>query len=231
MTSLLAESLPAKPTLQLVSQLDIVPRVYTKPGLRGELSEILGHGILARCSGIIEQFRPYLYCEVASQRLVSRGIDSNILFGMGSYNSSPQSRQALALIRSAISSPYPPTDKTSKVKATKPLTFDLNAVENQPPTPDQIRSILSYLKVPVNTLVSSHPLASTAATPPPDSPKALYEASLRNPHVFRYPVVCNWDSGEAALSVDGVKKMLDNMAKIRDDGVEVDVVPPRGWFF
>jgi hypothetical protein len=44
-------------------------------------------------------------------------------------------------------------------------------------------------------------------------------------------VVCNWERGEAALSVDGVKKMLDNMAKIRDGDVEDEVVQPKGWFF
>ncbi|KAF9514922.1 hypothetical protein BS47DRAFT_828897 [Hydnum rufescens UP504] len=148
---------------------------------------------------------------------------------MDSYNSSPQSKQTLALMRSALSSPYPPVDKASNVQARKPLEFDLNAVENQPPTPDQIRTILSYLNVPVGTLVSSHPSATTS--PQPDSPKALYEAALRNPRIFRYPVVCNWESGEAALDVGGVKRMLDKLAKIRDGDVDDEVVQPKGWFF
>ncbi|KAF8321042.1 uncharacterized protein EI90DRAFT_3080358 [Cantharellus anzutake] len=126
------------------------------------------------------------------------------------HNNSPQSTQCLRLLRSALSGPYPPPDpKMQTIKPGNPLNFTLNEVKDQPPTPDQIRIILSYLKAPLATLVSSHP----SVTFRPDSAESLYNESLQNPKVFRYPVACNWDDGEVALESSGIKRMLDNLAK------------------
>ncbi|KAF8312502.1 hypothetical protein DL93DRAFT_2168376 [Clavulina sp. PMI_390] len=130
------------------------------------------------------------------------------------HNSNPESTRCLALLRSALSSPYPPA--TSKTPAGPgALQFELSTTENVPPTADQIRTILSYLRLPLSTLVSAHP---TSGTSPADSAEALVAAATSNPKVFRYPVIVNWDDGEAALESSGVKKMLDKLAARRGDG-------------
>jgi len=139
------------------------------------------------------------------------------------YNSSAQSTQVLGLLRSALSSSYPPNSG-------RPLEFELSQVRDQPPTADQLRTILAYLKTPLTTLISAHPSISQPTLQQVDSPEALVDAAMRNPKVFRYPVVCNWEDGEAALDVGGVKKMLDSLAKKRDGGNSDDVEKPKGWF-
>lgn len=93
---------------------------------------------------------------------------------------------------------------------------------------DQIRIILSYLKLPLSTLVSAHP---TSGVSPADSPEALIKASTDNPKVFRFPVVVNWDDGEAALDSGGVKKMLDNLAERGEKGSTGRVDQPTNWIF
>ena len=131
-----------------------------------------------------------------------------------SHNSNAQSKQSLALLRAALTAPYPPQTLEGKA-APRALEFNLSAVENAPPTPDQIRIILSNLKLPLSTLVSAHPASGGWLA---DSPEALAKASTDNPQVFRFPVIVNWDDGEAALDVGGVKRMLDNLARKRDKG-------------
>lgn len=138
-----------------------------------------------------------------------------------SYNTSAQSKQVLELLRSATSSPYPPGSKRS-------LEFDISAVES-PPTGDQIRTILTYLRSPLSSLISAHPSTTDSATKI-DSPEALHEAATRNPKVFRYPVVCDWEQGETATDLSGVRRMLDRMAKARDEGGDGDTQKPKGWF-
>jgi len=134
------------------------------------------------------------------------------------HNSNAQSKQSLALLRTAITSPYPPQTSTGNA-----LEFDLSIVENASPTADQIRIILSYLRLPLSSLVSAHP---TSGVSQHDSPQALVDAASNNPKVFRFPVIVNWDDGEAALDVGGVKRMLDNMVERRDKGSASSVDQP-----
>jgi len=118
------------------------------------------------------------------------------------------------LLRAALTAPYP--HQASEGKAgSRALEFDLNIVENAPPTVDQIRIILSYLKLPLSTLVSAHP---TSGVSPADSPEALVKVATGNPKVFRFPVIVNWEDGEAALDLGGVKRILDNLAERREQG-------------
>jgi len=144
-----------------------------------------------------------------------------------SYNNSPHSTKSLALLRSALSGPYPPDTKNPTTQHGQPLNFTLSEIKEQPPTPDQIRIILSYLKAPLHTLVSSHP----SITFRPDTVEALYNEALKNPKVFRFPVACNWEDGEAALDAGGIKRILDNLAERRDRGAEDDVHTPKGWLW
>lgn len=118
------------------------------------------------------------------------------------------------MLRTALTAPYPHLTPEGKA-GSRALEFDLNIVENAPPTADQIRIILSYLKLPLSTLVSAHP---TSGVSPADSPEALVKVATANPKVFRFPVIVNWEDGEAALDLGGVKRMLDNLAERREKG-------------
>ncbi|KAI0072401.1 hypothetical protein K474DRAFT_1667893 [Panus rudis PR-1116 ss-1] len=130
--------------------------------------------------------------------------------------SSPPSQTALRLLNAALSGPYPPSSGSNK-----PLKFNLEVIENKPPTPDQLRTILSYIKPTSPTsssaipdvFVSSHPAADVA-------PKTLQDVSSlasRNPNVLKWPIVVDWDDGRAAVGdVEGVKSILEELRKKRD---------------
>ena len=143
-----------------------------------------------------------------------------------SHNSNPQSKQSLALLRSALSQPYPPATSTTK-SGSHALEFELSVTENTPPTPDQIRILLSYLKLPLSSLISAHPTAGSLSI---DSAEALVQAASKNPTVFRYPVIVDWENGDAALDVGGVKKMLDKLAESRGKGGADNVDQSKKWF-
>lgn len=129
-------------------------------------------------------------------------------------------------MRSALTAPYPPATPKGTTDS-HPLEFELNTIENAPPTSDQIRILLSYLKLPLSSLVSTHP---TSGISPADSPEALVEAATSNPKIFRFPVMVNWDDGEAALDVGGVRKMLDKLAERRHISAAEGADKPKGWF-
>lgn len=143
-----------------------------------------------------------------------------------SHNSNAQSSQSLALLRSALTSPYPPATSKSK-EGPGALEFELSTIENAPPTADQIRTLLTYLKLPLSSLLSAHPASGTS---PADSAESLAQAATSNPKIFRFPVIVNWDDGDAALDAGGVKKMLDKLAERRDKGASSGSGKSSSWF-
>ena len=145
--------------------------------------------------------------------------------------SSSPSITALQLLRAALSSPYPPARPNAP-----PLKFNLEVIENKPPTTDQLRTILSYLpaaasaagNVSPDVLVSSHPTVETR----PTSTEAVARLASKNLHALKWPIVVDWDGGRAAVGdVEGVKSILEELRKKRDGEVKEDEGhKPKGWF-
>ncbi len=110
------------------------------------------------------------------------------------------SNRALALLQAALSSPYPQGSASKS-----PLKFDLEVIENAPPTADQIRSILDYLPRirdvddphHVAALISSHPSAPSLPDRP-HSPEGLVRLAQKSPLALRWPIVVDWTSGRAS---------------------------------
>ncbi|VDB91844.1 unnamed protein product [Peniophora sp. CBMAI 1063] len=128
---------------------------------------------------------------------------------------SPTSVKALALLQSALSDPYPP--HTSKA----PLKFNLTIAEN-PPTADQIRTMLPYLTRSDSpaALLSSHPSAPSGEDRP-TTPEGVVDVATRTPSALKWPIVVDWNSGRAAAgSLDGVAEMLEYLRKVRDEEVK-----------
>ena len=155
-------------------------------------------------------------------------------FGPSHNPSLPPSNGALAMLRAALSSPYPP-GSTSK----SPLKFDLEVIENAPPTADQIRTILEYLPRVrdvddphhVAALISSHPSAPSLPDRP-HSPEGLVRLAEKSPLALKWPIVVDWTSGRASAGdSEGIKDMLEYLRKKRDGEVkEEEEYKPRGWF-
>ncbi|KAL4070221.1 hypothetical protein V8B97DRAFT_549139 [Scleroderma yunnanense] len=149
--------------------------------------------------------------------------------------SSPASVRALAMLRSALSGPYP-TDKP----AAPPLQFNLEVVESTPPTPDQLKSILSFLTTPgtndvplsFSTFLSAHPNAP-APSEQPHTPAGISSLAARNLDALKWPVVVDWNGGRASVGdVEGVKSILEALRQRRDGEVkDEDTQQPKGWFF
>jgi len=144
--------------------------------------------------------------------------------------SSPPSITALQLLRAALSSPYPPSRPDAP-----PLKFNLEVVENKPPTSDQLRTILSYIPaatsatggVSPDVLVSSHPTVEVR----PTSTEGVSKLASQNLHALKWPVVVDWDAGRAAVGdVDGVKSILEELRKKRDGEMQDEGHKPKGWF-
>jgi len=132
-----------------------------------------------------------------------------------SHNPSSQpSTQALSLLRTSLSAPYPSGNPTLA-----PLQFNLQVVES-PPTADQLETILSYFpsKVvsPGHVLISAHP----SAPPFSDRPTTLsgiVQLAQDQPQAVKWPIVVDWDNGKAAVGdVEGVRAILENLQKKRD---------------
>ncbi|KAG2125751.1 hypothetical protein DEU56DRAFT_564203 [Suillus clintonianus] len=149
------------------------------------------------------------------------------------HPSSPPSIQALALLRNALDSPYPPGKQSAS-----PLEFDLEVVETKPPTADQLKTILSYITPlrstappALSTFLSAHP-ASPGPGEEPKSVKGIVSLAEQNPNVFKWPVVVDWIGGRASVGdVEGVKAILEAIRQQRDGEVKQDEVDqPKGWF-
>ncbi len=142
------------------------------------------------------------------------------------------SATALAILRAAASSPYPPGGSS-------PLKFNLEVIENTPPTADQIRTILDYLPRlsdiddphHVAALISSHPSAPSLPDRP-HSPEGLARLAQKSPLAIKWPIVVDWTNGRASAGdSEGVKDILEYLRKKRDGEVKGDEdYKPRGWF-
>ncbi|RDX46001.1 hypothetical protein OH76DRAFT_1356704 [Lentinus brumalis] len=135
--------------------------------------------------------------------------------------SSPASKNALNLLRSAVLGPYPPSKPSAP-----PLKFDLEVIENTPPTADQLRTILSYLpsKSPTgpsgssqtpspDVLLSAHPTVDTR----PTSAEGVVKLASQNPNALKWPIVVDWHNGKAAIGdLEGVRGLLEELRKKRD---------------
>jgi arsenate reductase-like glutaredoxin family protein len=138
---------------------------------------------------------------------------------------SPPSRNALKLLRSSLSGPYPPGNPDAQ-----PLQFNLEVVE-APPNPDQLETILSYMPSratnPSMALLSAHPAASEE----PKTLKAISELAAKNPNALKWPIVVDWNGGKAAIGNEqGVKDILEDLRQRRDGELRDDVQQPKGWF-
>ena len=138
------------------------------------------------------------------------------------------------MLRAATSSPYPPG-----VPSLSPLKFNLEVIENTPPTADQIRTILDYLPPlrdvddphHVSALISSHPSAPSLPDMP-SSPEGLIRLAHKSPQAIKWPIVVDWTNGRASAGdSEGVKDILEYMRKKRDGEVkEEEEFKPKGWF-
>jgi len=153
---------------------------------------------------------------------------------------SPASNQALKILRGALTPNAQPVSKPAVNGATsaKPepakahAEFELDVVA-APPTPDQISIILSYLSsrgsATLSSFLSAHPSTPTGS---PSSASSLSAMAAANPRIMRWPIVVNWEDGEASIgSIDGVKKMLNSLQTKKEAGPDGDVLKPKGWFW
>ncbi|KAF8153763.1 thioredoxin-like protein [Crassisporium funariophilum] len=143
--------------------------------------------------------------------------------------SSPPSTKALNLLRTSLSSAYPPGSTKGE-----PLAFQLEVVET-PPTSDQLNTILSYMPSkatnPSMVFLSSHPSAP-GTVDQPSTVKGIAELAAKNPKALKWPIVVDWEDGKASIGdVEGVKGILETLRKRRDGELEEDKVDqPKGWF-
>lgn len=146
-------------------------------------------------------------------------------------SSSPPSVTALKLLQSTASGPYPPSNPSAP-----PLKFNLDVVENAPPTSDQIRTILSYVTpsgtssgdtISPASLLSAHPTVHTR----PTSAEGVARLATQNLNALIWPIVVDWDGGKAAIGdVQGVRTILEGLRKKRDGEIKEDEDKPKGWF-
>lgn len=166
-----------------------------------------------------------LITSITSVILINRRLATNIhiVSSMLSYSlvpfnhscfshspSSPSSVAALKLLNAAVSGPYP----ASKPDA-PPLSFNLETIENQSPTADQLRTILSY--IPGTSSLDSFVSAHYAVDAKPTSTAGLSKLASQEPRALKWPIVVDWEGGKAAVGdIEGVKSILEELRKRRD---------------
>ncbi|KAG6830932.1 hypothetical protein H0H92_013860 [Tricholoma furcatifolium] len=142
---------------------------------------------------------------------------------------SPPSTNALNLLRASLSSPYPANHLEKKS-----LDFNLDVVEG-PPTSDQMKTIMSYLPSkatsPSHVFLSAHYAVPTGADRP-EGVSAIAQLAQDNPNALKWPIVVDWNDGQAAIGdIEGVKGILETLRKRRDGELaEEEVHQPKGWF-
>ncbi|KAG6336746.1 hypothetical protein ID866_2351 [Astraeus odoratus] len=132
------------------------------------------------------------------------------------------------MLQTALSEPYP-RDRPGA----PPLQFNLEVVESTPPTPDQLKTILSYLtpggsektRPPsYSTFLSAHPGAAELSEQP-HTAAAISSVAARYPSALRWPVVVDWNGGRACVGdVECVKGILEALRQRRDGEVKEDDV-------
>ena len=116
----------------------------------------------------------------------------------------------------------------------KPLEFNLQVVET-PPTPDQFKTIMSYLPSkatnPSMVFLSAHPSGPTTFDQP-TTVKGITELAEKNPLAIKWPIVVDWSIGKVSIGdVEGVKGILEYLRQKRDGELEEGKTdPPKGWF-
>ncbi|KAA1466920.1 hypothetical protein DENSPDRAFT_876917 [Dentipellis sp. KUC8613] len=151
-------------------------------------------------------------------------------------SASPPSIKALAQLQSALTQPFPPGKPNAK-----PLKFDLDVVQDTPPTADQIRTIMSYLPTGgaedptdpqhVANFLSSHP-SSPSLPDRPHNAEGLARLAAKNPHSVKWPIIVDWTTGHASVGdPEGASKILEILRKRRDGEIkDEDDYKPKGWF-
>ncbi|KAF9468376.1 thioredoxin-like protein [Collybia nuda] len=143
--------------------------------------------------------------------------------------SSPPSIKALGILRSSVSSPYPPSKPDNP-----PLQFNLEVIEGAP-NADQLRTILSYLPSkavsPSFAFLSAHYSAPSGGERP-ETVSGIADLALNNPAALKWPIVVDWHGGQASIGdVDGVKSILEKLRQKRDGELKDDEIDqPKGWF-
>ncbi|KAG1857689.1 hypothetical protein DFJ58DRAFT_782918 [Suillus subalutaceus] len=150
------------------------------------------------------------------------------------HPSSPPSIQALALLRNALSSPYPPGKKSAS-----PLEFDLEVVETKPPTADQLKTILTYITPPRSTAppaLSTFLSASSGIVWPrrtaTNCERYRESCGAKTRMCSNGPLSLTRIGGRASIGdVEGVKGILEAIRQQRDGEAKQDEVDqPKGWF-
>lgn len=78
-------------------------------------------------------------------------------------------------------------------------------------------------------LLSVHP--SVPATEQPTTLKEIAELAEKNPKALKWPIVVNWNDGQASIGgVDGVNDILETLRKKRDGELKDEDIKPKGWF-
>lgn len=128
---------------------------------------------------------------------------------LSSHNTrSSSSKEALRLLKNAL---------TDAQHNKPPLKFNLEVIDDRPPTADQLRTIHSYVKPSSSStspspsiFISSHPTSDAQ----PSSIEDVVSLAQSNPNALKWPIVVDWDAGKAVVgNVQGVKSLLEEMAK------------------
>ena len=71
-----------------------------------------------------------------------------------------------------------------------------------------------------------------SATEQPNSLKDVAELAEKNPKALKWPIVVNWNEGQASIgAVEGVRSILEALRKKRDgESGDEAVDQPKGWF-
>lgn len=117
------------------------------------------------------------------------------------------------MLRASLSGPYPPTRSDGP-----PLEFNLEVIESKPPTPDQLRTILSYV---AKEGTASYATFLAAGEGPHQSATGIAELGAQNPDALKWPVVVDWHGGRASVGeVQGVARLLEALRQRRDGQVK-----------
>ncbi|KAG8835263.1 hypothetical protein FRC17_004570 [Serendipita sp. 399] len=124
---------------------------------------------------------------------------------------SPPSQRALALLKKAVSEPYPSSSKS-------PLPIELSVVERTP-TSDQFRTMQRYYGRPISAFLSAHPsVSSSENSSETDEAERVRDTVRQNPMALKYPIVVDWDAGKIAVGdISEVERILNERVNSNDN--------------